>query len=131
LESDETVEAAQVALRKVVGGYSEFGDREKAAAEDRRILRAVLASLLPVPDPETPRGEWRVLDGGNVVCRHAGYDNAWAEGQCRALVEQFPDEQFRIERRAEGGEWEPYVGRFTGRDPGGLPVPAGSDGEDR
>ena len=121
LVSDETVEA----VAKVIAGPAKCCCDDDWRLPPSRVCpvhgegswpyqhhyakaRAALAALLPVPDPETPRGEWRVLDGGNVVCRHAGYDNAWAEGQCRALVEQFPDEQFRIERRAEGGEWEPY-----------------------
>lgn len=124
LTSDETIEAAALAMAAVCTNE----DRETLldiCREDAHIaLGAVVRSLLPVPDPETPRGEWRVLDGGNVVCRHAGYDNAWAEGQCRALVEQFPDEQFRIERRAEGGEWEPYCPADT---PMGSCVPRCGD----
>ena len=122
LTSDETNQAIFDALLNAEWTGSDVVEATADAAAD--IHRVLLASLLPVPDPETPRGEWRVLDGGNVVCRHAGYDNAWAEGQCRALVEQFPDEQFRIERRAEGGEWEPYCPADT---PMGSCVPRCGD----
>lgn len=53
------------------------------------------------------------MDGDDQVCRHAGHTAEWAEDQCRRLVERFPEESFRIERRAAGGEWEAYCPAST------------------
>lgn len=68
---------------------------------------------LPAATPDPPREEWRVVDGDNVVCRLAGHRDfgtfrPWAEEQCRGLVERFPGESFRIERRVGDEEWEAW-----------------------
>lgn len=43
--TDSMIESARIALRAEVG-YNEFGDREAAEAEDRRLIKIMLDAAL-------------------------------------------------------------------------------------